>query len=81
MTGVKRETGTGRKVLRFESLRKSGCTVFVPVTVTRGKPAVSARERRWDHFSHEAAAARTPTLTFSESAREKGGVREAEKVE
>lgn len=43
------------------------------------------RERRWDHFSHEAPAARTPTLTFSESARErereKGGVREAEKVE
>lgn len=35
----------------------------------------------WDHFSHEAPEAWTPTPTFSDSERKRdGGVREAEKV-
>lgn len=33
----------------------------------RGKPADDTREKKWGHFSHKAAATRTPTLTFSES--------------
>lgn len=70
------------KVLRLELLRISGWTVCVRVTVTRGKPVDSARGRRRDHFSDEAAAGWTPTPTFSESVK-KGwgwggvGVREA----
>lgn len=46
-------TGTGRKSFRFDSLRKSGCTVHVHVTVTGGKPAIcSARERRGGTIFH-----------------------------
>ena len=78
MTRLKSETGTGKK----KKLEVSGCTVYVHVTVTGGKPAVcSARERRGGTIFHTRLQKpeRPRRLSQIEQERKKGGG--AEEVE